>query len=118
VSRFVVAFILAMPLCAPALAARTEQARIEALLAAIETSGCRFERNGTAYSAADGAAHLRTKLESAGDRVQTAAQFIERIGTSSSQSGRAYRVLCAGEQAQASRQWLEKKLAELVAAGK
>jgi hypothetical protein len=118
VIRLPAAFIVAILLGTPALAARTEQARIDALLAAIESSGCRFERNGTVYSAADGAAHLRTKLKNAGDRVQTAAQFIEHIGTSSSQSGRAYRVLCAGEPAQPSRQWLEKKLAELVAAGK
>ena len=115
-SRLLVVFIVAVLLGTSALAARTEQARIDALLAAIESSGCQFERNGTVYSASHGAAHLRTKLKNAGDRVQTASQFIEHIGASSSKSGRAYRVLCAGEPAQPSRQWLEKKLAELVAA--
>lgn len=116
--RSAAVFSVLLLICAAALAARSEQARIDALLASIEGSGCKFERNGTLYSAAEGASHLRMKLDSAGDRVQTAAQFIERVGTSSSQSGRAYRVLCDGQPAQASRQWLQRRLEELVAAGK
>jgi hypothetical protein len=115
--RALCAALLLWP-AAQAFAARTEQARIDALLAAIEGSGCRFERNGAVYSAGEGATHLRTKLESAGDRVQTATQFIERIGSASSLSGQPYRVLCPGQPAQPSRQWLEARLAELIAAGK
>jgi hypothetical protein len=103
---------------AAAVAARAEPGRIDALLAAIEASGCRFERNGIQHSAPEGAAHLRTKLDRAGDRVQTAAQFIERIGTARSQSGRPYRVICAGQAPQESRLWLQRRLAELVSAGK
>jgi len=118
VKHFLRAVLLTLPLCAPAQPTRAEQSRIDALLAAIEGSGCRFERNGTQYSAAQGAAHLRNKLKSAGDRIQTAAQFIEHIGTASSQSGRPYRVLCPGQPAQVSRVWLEKRLAEISAARK
>ena len=116
--RFLGAVLLALPLFVPAQPTRTEQSRIDALLVAIEGSGCHFERNGTQYSAAQGAAHLRSKLESAGDRIQTAAQFIEHVGTASSQSGRPYRVLCPGQPAQVSRVWLEQRLAEMSAAGK
>ena len=83
----------------------------------MEASGCRFERNDSEYSAADGAAHLRMKLDNAGDRVQTAAQFIERIATGSSQSGRPYHVLCAGQEAVTSREWLQRQLARPKAAG-
>ncbi len=111
-----VALLLAMS--APVFAARAEQAQIDALLAAIESSGCRFERNGSVYSAAEGAAHLRSKLDSIGERIQTASQFIERVATGSSQSGQPYHVLCNGQPAQLSRQWLEARLAELLAAGK
>lgn len=110
--------LLVWAVAVPALAARAEQARIDALLAAVAVSGCQFERNGSVYSAGDGAAHLRSKLDSAGDRVQTAAEFIERIASASSQSGKPYRVLCAGQPAQLSRQWLEMRLNELVEAGK
>jgi hypothetical protein len=116
--RRVLCALVALVLVAPAWAARTEQARIDALLAAIETSGCRFERNGSENAAADGAAHLRSKLDYAGDRVQTAAQFIERIASGSSLSGKPYRVLCPGQPVQLSRQWLEARLAELIAAGR
>ncbi len=113
------ALVAALALLAvPAWAARTEQARIDALLAAVETSGCQFERNGSQYSAVEGAKHLRTKLDGAGDRVQTAAQFIERIATGSSQSGKPYRVLCPGQPAMPSRAWLEARLAEMTAAGR
>lgn len=115
--RAALALVLALA-SAGAWAARTEQARIDALLVAVEKSGCEFERNGTRYSAAEGAAHLRTKLDSAGDRVQTAAQFIERIATGSSQSGKPYRVVCPGQAPAPSRAWLEARLAEMAAAGK
>lgn len=110
--------VIALAITAAALAARSEQVRIDALLGAIETSGCRFERNGTEYAAGEGAAHLRSKLERAGDRIQTAAQFIERVASGSSQSGKPYRVLCPGQPAQLSRQWLESRLAALIATGK
>jgi hypothetical protein len=117
VKRFAVALALAALFCVPAYAARVEQKRIDALLAAIEKSGCQFERNNKQYTAAEGATHLRNKLDRAGARIQTAAQFIEHIGTSSSQSGKPYRVLCPGQLAQVSRAWLEQRLAELIAAG-
>ena len=112
------AIVLALPVWSAAQVTRAEQGRIDALLAAVANSGCHFERNGTQYSAAEGAEHLRSKLDFAGTRVQTAAQFIEHIGTASSQSGRPYRVLCPDQPAQTSRQWLEKRLAELRAAAK
>jgi hypothetical protein len=110
---------VAVMACIPsALAARAEQGRIDALLAAVESSGCKFERNGTQYSAAEGSSHLRMKLDSAGDRVQTAAQFIKYIGSGSSLSGKPYRVLCPGQPAQTSQQWLERRLQDLSAAAK
>jgi hypothetical protein len=118
VKRIVAAIVLVLPLWAGAQATDVEQARINALLKAIEDSDCQFERNGTQYSAAEGVSHLRMKLDFAGPRVQTASQFIERIATGSSQSGRPYRVLCPGLPAQTSRQWLEQRLSELVSAGK
>jgi len=113
--RVVAAAVLEVACTSPALAARAEQGRIDALLAAVGGSGCKFERNGTQYSAAEGASHLRMKLDFAGDRVQTAAQFIEHIATASSQSGKPYRVLCPGQPAQTSQQWLELRLQDLAA---
>lgn len=113
-----VALLFASPALVAAQPARAEQARIDALLKSIEDSGCRFERNGAQYAAAEGAAHLRMKLEKAGARVQTAAQFIERVAAGSSQSGRPYRVVCPDRPVQTSRQWLDQRLAELAGAGR
>jgi hypothetical protein len=89
---------------------RAGQADIDALLAAIESSGCQFERNGTRHDAREGAAHLRMKLDRAGTRVQTAREFIERIAAGSSQSGRPYLVLCPDQPPQRARDWLEERL--------
>lgn len=70
-----------------------EQSRIDRLIRYIETrQGMTFIRNGTEHSCADAAKFLRGKMESMGDEVRTARDFIERIGTRSSMSGQPYQV--------------------------
>ena len=70
-----------------------EQARIDFLLRTVETSnGITFIRNGKAHDAADAASHLRRKLDYAGERIQTAEQFIKHAASESSQTGRNYKV--------------------------
>jgi hypothetical protein len=98
---------------AAALAQRADQATIDALLAAVERSGCQMERNGELHDAKKGAEHLRTKLERAGKRVQTVEQFIEHVATGSSMSGQPYRVLCPGKAPVESRDWMRARLASL-----
>jgi hypothetical protein len=70
-----------------------EREKIELLLAAVESAaGDVFIRNGAEHSAADAAEHLRSKWQAAGGQINTAEEFIDRIGTKSSLSGEAYRV--------------------------
>jgi hypothetical protein len=82
----------------PALPARgresiTDREKIERLLMAIESAeGVVFIRNGAEHSAKDAAEHLRTKWQAAGDQIETAEEFIEKIGSESSFSGEPYRV--------------------------
>lgn len=116
-TRLPIAFLLAVPGFAWAQVS-AGQAHIDTLLAAIEASGCEFERNGTRYSAREGGAHLRLKLERAGSRVQTAREFIERIASGSSLSGRPYLVFCPGLPAQRSQDWLAQRLAVLEGSGR
>jgi hypothetical protein len=104
---WLVLLLLAAPVWAQA---RQEQTQIDTLIAAIETSGCRMERNGTAHDAKAAAAHLRMKLEKAGARVQTAEQFIDRVASGSSASGEPYRVLCDGQVPVRSREWLRARV--------
>jgi hypothetical protein len=71
----------------------SESDRIEQLIAAVkELKDAKFIRNGSEYSAAEAADHLRMKWEAAGDDIRTANEFIEQIGSKSSTSGEAYQI--------------------------
>jgi hypothetical protein len=71
----------------------SEAAKIQALIAAVEKlPGAVFIRNGTEYDAAQAAAHLRRKLDYAGRRVRTAEQFIDKLATGSSMTGKPYKI--------------------------
>jgi len=88
------------------------RAEIDALLDRLQASGCQFERNGTWYGPADAKAHLLGKLEYVERRrtLQSTEQFIELIGSSSSASGKPYRVKCGNAAPVESRQWLTREL--------
>lgn len=109
----VFALLLTLPTAAaPPPAAGRE---IERLLATLGASRCEFQRNGNWYTAAKAEAHLRRKYEwlSERDKVATAEQFIERAGTQSSISGRAYRVRCPGRPPATTADWLRNRLLEI-----
>jgi hypothetical protein len=101
---------LALACAADAQIARREQAAIDGLLHAVETSGCAMERNGTRHDAKEAADHLRMKLDRAGARVQTAGEFIDRVASSSYTTGKPYLVLCPGRAPQPAGDWLRARL--------
>jgi len=82
----------------PAVAARvathlSEAQKIQALIASVEhLRGAVFIRNGTEHDAAAAADHLRRKLDYAGSRIKTADQFIDKLATGSSMSGKPYKI--------------------------
>lgn len=85
-------------LASPALEARDarEQARIDFLLRAVETSaGIKFIRNGTEHDGPAAAAHLRSKLGAAEGRVATAENFIKYCASESSMTHQKYKVKLA-----------------------
>jgi hypothetical protein len=94
------------------------RAEIDALIAALGDSGCRFERNGDWHDASAARAHLQRKLDQLlkRDAVTTAEEFIERAASRSSISGAAYRVKCGDAAPVASGEWLSGRLADLRAA--
>lgn len=70
-----------------------EQARIDFLIHGVESStSIKFVRNGTEYDGPAAAAHLRMKLNYAGERVKTAEQFVKYCASESSLSHRKYQV--------------------------
>jgi hypothetical protein len=92
----------------------TEREKIERLIAFIaQLDDAQFIRNGKAYAAPDAAAHLRRKLEGAGDRVQTADDFIRLCASFSSQSGEAYLIRFADGRTRTAEDLLREQLATL-----
>src|SRR5271165_7104234 len=100
-------FWMATAAAAPALAPAA-QAEIEYLLSAVDSSGCRFYRNGAWYDAKPAAAHLRYKYASlaAKEMIRDTEDFIDRAATKSSLSGQDYAIKCEGITQMSSRQWL------------
>jgi Family of unknown function (DUF5329) len=112
-ATLLVGFLLA---CAGSvLAARpdAEQKKIDYLIASIEAlDGATFIRNGGEYSAAKAADHLRLKLLRVGDRIETADQFIDELGTKSSMSGEKYHIRLKDGRVLESAQFFRTQLAQ------
>jgi hypothetical protein len=81
---------------------------IDVLLSRLETSACRFHRNGTWHTAPEARAHLLRKLKHLEHKgaVQSAEQFIELVASSSSTTGQPYFVKCGNDAAVQSGRWL------------
>ncbi len=113
VSVLVSAAFAATALAAPAPA--PVRAEIDALLKALQSSGCQFSRNGSWYTAAEAQAHLNRKLEylEGKNLVKVTEDFIERAASTSSSSGKPYLVRCGSSPAVESQAWLKARLTEL-----
>lgn len=70
---------------------------IQYLLDYVAASGCSFERNGSVHDPADAADHLRLKYRRGGRYADSAENFIDRLASESSWTGRAYNVDCDGQ---------------------
>jgi hypothetical protein len=90
-----------------------DREKIEALLTKLEGSSDRFNRNGTEYSGKEAAAHLRSKLSSAGGRVKTVREFIDGLASTSSMSGKPYTVKRADGTTVNAKEWFDAALAQL-----
>ena len=113
ISALTAAFAVTASLSAPAPA--RARAEIDALLKALQTSGCQFNRNGSWYSAAEAQAHLTKKREylEGKDLVKSAEDFISLGASTSSSSGKPYLVRCGSEAAIESKAWLQSQLTAL-----
>ncbi|MEK7948863.1 DUF5329 family protein [Luteolibacter soli] len=93
-SRFIACLCLALVPSVNAATAPAEEAKkIEALIAHIASlKKAVFIRNGKEYDAASAAKFLKGKWEANDKEIKTAAEFIEKVATKSSTSGKAYRI--------------------------
>lgn len=70
-----------------------ERAKIDSLIVFIEKlPNATFIRNGKSYDAATAAKFLRGKWRNRANEIRTAEEFIERVATKSSTSGKPYLV--------------------------
>lgn len=115
-TRYAMAILFAGLVATAAAAPSATAAReIDQLIAALAKSGCEFQRNGRWHDAAQAQAHLRKKYAwlRKRDLADSAEQFIERAGSRSSFSDRAYQVRCPGHSAVPSAVWLRARLEQL-----
>ncbi|ROZ63894.1 DUF5329 domain-containing protein [Ramlibacter sp. WS9] len=90
-------------------------AEVEQLLSRLAASGCRFQRNGSWYDAAEARTHLAKKYQHLQDRrpQSTTEDFIALAGSKSSASGKPYLVKCADQREVPSADWMTAQLKQL-----
>jgi len=103
---------LVATICAAAPLTPDARSEIDALMTRLETSGCRVNRNGTWYPAAETRPHLTTKLDYLEQRgqVENAEQFIERAASGSSMSGQPYLIQCGDAPPVETATWFSREL--------
>lgn len=90
-----------------------EQKRIDYLVHVVaDLKGAQFIRNGVGYDAAKAAEHLERKLHYAGERIATAEQFIDKVGTASSMTGTKYLIRLPDGKTMESAEFLRGELAK------
>ncbi len=74
----------------------TEQQKTDHLIVFVRNlKGSTFIRNGTGHTPVEAANHLQYKREKAGSRLKTARDFIDKVATQSSISGKPYMIVFA-----------------------
>jgi Family of unknown function (DUF5329) len=90
-----------------------ENNKIDYLISSVENiKGVKFIRNGTEHDGKEAAEHLRSKLKSAGDKVQTADDFISLCASKSYISGKPYMIRSSDGKTINSEQYFREKLKE------
>ena len=84
---------------------------INHLLSFVESTECKYERNGIQHNGVDAVAHIKKKYDYFEDDIDTAEDFIELSATKSTMSGKAYKVHCPDEDVITSKKWLLDELA-------
>lgn len=85
---------------------------IQYLLQAVGSSDCTFVRNGEKHTAPRAEDHLRMKYNKARKYIDDAEDFIKKIASESSWTGRPYTIECPNQDAEPSGNWLLARLQE------
>mgnify|MGYP001283823249 FL=1 len=82
------------------------------LINAVSESGCSFVRNGDEHTASEAVDHLQMKARRGKRYYDTADEFIDRIASKSSWSGKPYMIQCIGKPAVKAADWFTRVLVE------
>jgi len=112
-SRFI-PILLGLAMSTAVAAPAPPQVRVEAesLLKALRESGCQFNRNGSWYNGAEAQVHLAKKLEYLDGKglIKTTEDFISLGASTSSSTGKPYKVKCGAAPEVESSAWLQERL--------
>ena len=103
--------LMFVPLClfCSGVCASTE-GEINHLLKFVESTSCRYERNGSFYTGKEALKHIKRKYRHFRDDIQTAEAFIELSATKSTMSGKYYYIHCNQSEPVRSKDWLAAEL--------
>lgn len=107
-----IGILLLLSLAPLAFADSTTDVEIDHILDAVAASDCVFIRNGTEHGPAAAKDHLNLKRKRGARYFSTAEEFIERLASSSSWTGKLYYIRCPGEEQQPAGEWLTRVLLE------
>lgn len=110
--------MLLLPLAAPAdddPGVSVMNQEIDYILDTVETSDCVFIRNGKEHDAESARSHLELKRRRGKKYFDSADEFVERLASSSSWSGKPYFIRCGDDEQQA-KDWFTKALQDYRAA--
>ena len=82
------------------------QDEIAHLLTFVETTECKYERNGTLHNGAEAVKHINKKYQYSADGIKSAEDFIKYSATKSKMSGKYYKIHCANKAIVKSQDWL------------
>ena len=82
------------------------------LINAVSESGCNFVRNGKEHTSSEAVDHLQMKARRGKRYYDTADEFIDRIASKSSWSGKPYLIQCDGQLAVTASDWFTRVLTE------
>ena len=82
------------------------QDEIAHLLTFVETTECKYERNGTLHNGAEAVKHINKKYQYYADDIKSTEDFIKYSATKSKMSGKYYKIHCANADVVKSQEWL------------
>jgi len=101
---------LAVTLLTSPVRAADMDAEIDYLIESVAKSPCTFVRNGREHDAAAASGHLQMKRKRGKRYYDTTEEFIERIASRSSWTGKDYQIRCGDADPEPARDWFFSRL--------